>query len=334
MNEFFASNRLSAYIDGELSESEMAEVERAIRENPTVRAEYSRMMNAIELVRNQGVVEVPQGFRARLDARLAVERMPQARWRWIPSPLRRMPLEAFGLACAALLVVFLIQREPPTAETQENVEVETVAQESEPSFEEDTPTEESETAGVLLETLEKKPVVEKARKKESAKVRKKGQVSKDRKSAPKKKELQEKNIGVADFSKSDPLPDLGINWEDDYEQAGGTRGHGKSKKEEEASRNPRYRLNVVESDVLWQLEKLASKFGAQLLSSSGRKISPESMTTENNYKNIRVKIQGNQLTGFAAALQDLGAITLVHAGGDQLYGGGDIVLELGIQYEP
>ena len=110
MNEFFASNRLSAYIDGELSESEMAEVERAIRENPTVRAEYSRMMNAIELVRNQGVVEVPQGFRARLDARLAVERMPQARWRWIPSPLRRMPLEAFGLACAALLVVFLIQR--------------------------------------------------------------------------------------------------------------------------------------------------------------------------------------------------------------------------------
>ena len=93
-------------------------------------------------------------------------------------------------------------------------------------------------------------------------------------------------------------------------------------------------MSVVESDVLWQLEKLASKFGAQLLSSTGRQFSPESMTTESNYKNLQIKIRGHAIAGFVTALKELGAITVVHSGGDQLYGGGEILLELGIQYEP
>jgi len=334
MNEFFASNRLSAYIDGELSESEMAEVERAIRENPAVRAEYSQLMNAIELVRSQGVVEPPPGFRERLDARLAVERMPRLRWRWIPAPIRRMPLEALGLACAALLVVFLIQREPPTVEPLEDKEVETVAQEFEPPTKEAAASEDMEKAGVLLEKIEKKPAAEKARKKESAKIQKKSRVSKERKSAPRKEMREQKKVGAADLAEQDPLADLGVNWEDEFEQAGGFEGRSKGKKKESEARNLRYRLNVVESDVLWQLEKLASKFGAQLLSSTGRKFSPQSMTTESNYKNLQVKIPGNAIGGFIAALKELGAITVVYSGSDQLYGGGEIVLELGIQYEP
>ena len=115
MKEFFATNRLSAYIDGQLSDAEMAEVEKSIRENPAVRSEYNRMLHAVELVRNQGPMSVPPGFRDRLDARLAVEKAPRPRMRWLPAPLRRLPLEAIGLAMAAILVVSVIQRDPASS---------------------------------------------------------------------------------------------------------------------------------------------------------------------------------------------------------------------------
>ena len=98
MKEFFATNRLSAYIDGQLSDAEMAEVEKSIRENPSVRSEYNRMLHAVELVRTQGPLPVPEGFRERLEARLALERAPKPRLNWLPAPLRRLPIEAIGLA--------------------------------------------------------------------------------------------------------------------------------------------------------------------------------------------------------------------------------------------
>ncbi len=112
MNSFFASNRLSAYIDGALSDAEMAEVEKAIRENPDLRTEYSRMRSTVERLREQGPKRAPDGFSERLAARLALEKMPRKHLGWLPRPLRGIPLEPLGLALAALLVVFLIQRDP------------------------------------------------------------------------------------------------------------------------------------------------------------------------------------------------------------------------------
>ena len=155
MNEFFATNRLSAYIDGELPEAEMAEVEKAIRENPSIRAEYSRMMNAVELLRSQGPTKAPEGFSQRLEARLSVEKAPKPRLSWLPAPLRRVPMEALGLAMAALLVVFLIQRDPtPDVEQEKDAEILAKEEQNLPAKEEAPEAKSEELSSVATELSE------------------------------------------------------------------------------------------------------------------------------------------------------------------------------------
>jgi hypothetical protein len=70
MDDFFAAMRLSALLDGDLEGPEKERVEKAIHESPKLRVAYSRMMTAVELVRSQGNLALPEDLEQRILDRL------------------------------------------------------------------------------------------------------------------------------------------------------------------------------------------------------------------------------------------------------------------------
>lgn len=114
MDAFFVRNRLSAYLDGELSAGEAREVEDALARDAGLREEFEQLKLAVELLHGEGVVDAPPGFAERVRDAVAQERMP-SRW---TRPLRAVRAEVWLVAAAALLVVGyagMKQGEPPAS---------------------------------------------------------------------------------------------------------------------------------------------------------------------------------------------------------------------------
>jgi hypothetical protein len=100
MDSFFARNRLSAYLDGELGPSEAREVEAAMARDPELRAAYQALLAATELLRGQEL-RAPAGFLGRVQGRVAGEPVRRA---W-SSRLRSVRAEVWLVAAASLLVI-------------------------------------------------------------------------------------------------------------------------------------------------------------------------------------------------------------------------------------
>ena len=111
MDTFFARNRLSAYLDGDLPSSEAREVEAALHRDAELRAEYEAMRAGVELLRAHGPIAAPEGFAGRLQIRLAAEPAP-TRWRGV---LRRVRPEYAGIAAIAALALLYIGTDHPAA---------------------------------------------------------------------------------------------------------------------------------------------------------------------------------------------------------------------------
>ncbi len=333
MNAFFATNRLSAYIDGDLSDAEMAEVEQAIRENPDLRTEYSRMRSTVERLREKGPMRAPEGFSERLASRLALEKMPRKRLSWLPGPLREIPLEALGLAFAALLVVFLIQRDPSP-----DVPAEVVAQEANQDTklekaEEESPAPEGDSeANPALATSKSEESVEDEPAKDPVPNLQKKEGSRTQSeqappAAPPQKGVVQSKEALPEGAQEE------LDWEERYAQAG--RLPEVDAPAATVTLGPvRYRLYPKSPEVLWEIKKLAKRYGARLMTSDGKLAKPFSMTTEENYANLKLQMSPARLEAFVAALKALGAMTLVEQEESKLYSGGMMELELEVQFEP
>lgn len=106
MDEFFARNRLSAYLDGELTAAETAEVEQALERSATLRAELDAMRQAVDLVRRSGPLRAPPGFMAKVHRQVAKEPLTVGWRRWVP----RVRIEAAMVVAAAAVVLVVVGR--------------------------------------------------------------------------------------------------------------------------------------------------------------------------------------------------------------------------------
>ncbi|MSQ02034.1 MAG: hypothetical protein EXR71_09095 [Myxococcales bacterium] len=104
MDAFFARNRLSAYLDGELTAAEARDLETAVARDPALRQDLDELRRAVDLLRKSGIVDPPLGFADRLAARLEAEPMPVGWRRWV----RQLRPEAVMLAAAAAMVVVYV----------------------------------------------------------------------------------------------------------------------------------------------------------------------------------------------------------------------------------
>ena len=117
MDPFFARNRLSAYLDGELPSAEAREVEEALAESAELRAELASLSAAIALLRRGGPVPAPEGFAQRVEARIATEPL-RVGWR---RHLHGFRIEVGMLAAAAVVVLVFAARKPEAPEGEDSV---------------------------------------------------------------------------------------------------------------------------------------------------------------------------------------------------------------------
>lgn len=111
MDTFFARNRLSAYLDGDLPTGEAREVEAAIQRDPELRAEFEQLRGAIEFLRSNGPMLAPDGFANRLHIRLAVEPPPSR----LRVALRRVRYDYIGIAAVAAMALIVVGTQQQTA---------------------------------------------------------------------------------------------------------------------------------------------------------------------------------------------------------------------------
>ncbi len=106
MDPVFARNRLSAWMDGELSGDEAREVERALAEHPELREELDELRRVAQLLRPGADERPSRGFAGRVLA--AVDEEPA-----VPSWTSRIPrvrLDVAVLAAVVLVTVAVVAR--------------------------------------------------------------------------------------------------------------------------------------------------------------------------------------------------------------------------------
>ena len=99
---------LSAYLDGELTDAEAAELEAELARDPELRGELAEIESVVQFVRREGAEAAPFGFHRRVMDRIEAEHPPRSSWAaWWRKPLG-LPLEGWVVAAAAAAVLLFV----------------------------------------------------------------------------------------------------------------------------------------------------------------------------------------------------------------------------------
>jgi len=104
MTQPAANEELSAYLDGELEDTEVAELEARLAAEPALREELEALSAAADFLRTHGPVRAPPGFHGRVMVAVEDEPVPGSWWRWLRRPFG-LPVEGLAVAAAAVLVL-------------------------------------------------------------------------------------------------------------------------------------------------------------------------------------------------------------------------------------
>jgi hypothetical protein len=106
MQDATANEQLSAYLDGELTDAEVAELEHRLARDPTLRAELEGLRAAVDLLRTHGPATAPPALYGDVLRAVEDEPMPGGAWRWLLRPFG-LPLSGLAVAAAAVAVLGL-----------------------------------------------------------------------------------------------------------------------------------------------------------------------------------------------------------------------------------
>jgi len=101
-----ASEQLSTYLDGELTDAERAALEAQLAQDPSLRSELEQIEAAVTFLRTHGPIQAPPDFRDKVLAAVQDEPMPGGWWRWLRRPFG-LPIEGLAIALAAALVLIV-----------------------------------------------------------------------------------------------------------------------------------------------------------------------------------------------------------------------------------
>ena len=105
-------NRILAYLDGRLNESEHAEVQKHLDGCAACRVRANEFSSVSDLLDELPVIEPSSAFDVRVRALIAAEPVKQSWWAWLrPSP--RIAFAASMLLLATVLVSYRADNNPP-----------------------------------------------------------------------------------------------------------------------------------------------------------------------------------------------------------------------------
>lgn len=320
MDPFFARNRLSAYLDGALSQQEAAEVEAAIDQDPALQAEFDAMRRTVELLRQQGPAEAPTGFHARVMAQVADEPAPGKVTSLFHRVFARVPVEAVALAAAAVVVVLVIQQRGQDELTDSAAALREQASSYEGSSgslakdEAPAPEADAQAAQQPAEPIEQAQA-EPARAAKAA-PNADGDLLTGRgagvdadlptQAAPMTKGALEKGVmdkkaGPAMRGAKVPDEPYYAGWEQeapgglDASDVAANTGDDIGTPEElyqgiDMARPFAYRISLADAQILFQLSAVAEQSGGRLTDASGRTLSPTALSADGGYTRVHVVV--------------------------------------------
>jgi len=102
--------RLSLYLDGELTADEASRLEAELAADPALQAELDELHAVVSLLADEGPVRAPLGFHHAVMQRIDEEYPPAAAmswWAWLRRPFG-VPLEGLAVAAVALMVLAVV----------------------------------------------------------------------------------------------------------------------------------------------------------------------------------------------------------------------------------
>ncbi len=326
MKQFFASNQLSAYIDGELSSAEMAEVDRALRENPQLHQEYERLLATVEYLRSAGPVQAPPDFHSQVLAQTASEPMPGGFWRRVRGFFAGIPMETVAVAMAAVLVTIVIgqRMDSPEAPPQPAVE------QPEPTT---TPEGVATRTGEKVDSAVKEManLVDRTRKDPAPEP-----VVADRSTGPgPQQHIDPALAGDAVRTTTSGLEEDGIAALTDLptEQTSPEKAYQEGDLSTVLTSAMAYRLHVDDPRALRDLSTLAARHGGVALVDGQPVDRGFSFDAENSRQTVTVQIPSGALSAFYKDLASMGEVETVSSDSNPLFGG-DVVVALDVMYMP
>lgn len=104
MTQEAANELLSDYLDGELTDAEVAELEHRLARDPALQQELDQLRAAVDLLRTHGPVQAPPSLYASIMEAVDEEPMPGGFWRWLQRPFG-IPLQTLAVVVVAILVI-------------------------------------------------------------------------------------------------------------------------------------------------------------------------------------------------------------------------------------
>ena len=330
MDPFFAKNRLSDYLDGQLSDDEAAEVRRALEEDAELREAFESLSATVSLLRKHGPTTAPDGFHERIMAQVSAQ--PTGRLVVLRNFFRQVPVEAIALAAAAVLVIVIVGNpgndiagpalSPPPVEVKGGAaapqarimpsqDLNLPLSLSEPVEEVATPASKPRPEAVSKTRTLQKVAVEPP---PEAYVAEWEQQDTTDAYAP-----VAKPQGAA-LAESDDVPDT------PRELFGGLST--------ETATPYQYRIALGDAQVLYSLEKLAQSTGGRLLDSSGSPLRPHPLNVEENFMKVQLVVPPGQAEAVHSWLKGLGGKASLQESGSRLYGAEDIASFIEVSYLP
>ena len=302
--------QLSAWLDGELTDAEAAEIERELDRNPLLRAELDELRGVRELLRTHGAVKAPDDFLARVLAEAENEPLPANNanlWRWLRRPFG-IPVEALAVAAAALLVVVagldlgVEQLAPPSKDE--------LAQGSKNAPESKDAPEAAKSAwdqyDVPVGELPPPEGVAESGSTSSSGLGSRAS-AKPKKAPPVKGAPVEETAPVEQTAAqaAEEAPAYGSADASGGEKVVGTASTGTGEAVEPAVTGWRYQTTTDDADILVMLQRLAGKFGGKVLDARGRAVTGGAFD-ETMAGSYLVQIPTDRLLAFDDAVRGYG----------------------------
>ena len=332
MDPFFAKNRLSAYIDDQLSAEEAAEIRRALEEDDALRAEYESLSAAVALLRKHGPTSAPAGFHDKVMAQVGSQRSGVLVV--LQRFLRQTPVEAIALAAAAVLVIVIVGM--PGDETLSPavappaVEVKGGAAAPPPRIEPSSELSLPLTAPEVVEAKEIAPAApesKKPTKEEPSRALRQVPVEPPPEVYVAEWEQQDTTDSVPAIEKSPATraeaADLTATPRELY---GGVSA--------ETATPYQYRITLGDAQVLYSLQQLAQRTEGRLLDSNGGALTLRSLDVEQNYARVQLVVPPGKADEVHDWLKALGAQASLPESASPLYGADYVAFLIEVTYLP
>jgi len=330
MDPFFAKNRLSDYLDGQLSDEEAAEVRRALEEDTALREDFESLSATVSLLRKHGPTTAPDGFHERVMAQVSAQ--PTGRLVVLRNFFRQVPVEAIALAAAAVLVIVIVGNpgndiagpalSPPPVEVKGGA----AAPQARimPSQDLELPLGLSEpVAAPATSTAPPRPEVvskPKTLQKVAVEPPPEAYVAEwEQQDTTDAYAAGEKSPGSA-TAETDDVPDT------PRELFGGLSA--------ETATPYQYRITLGDAQVLYSLEQLAQRTSGRLLDSSGSPLSAHPLNVEENFMRVQLVVPPGQADTVHEWLKSLGAKASLPESSSPLYGADDVAFFIEVSYLP